>query len=186
MASSIHILGFAGSLRQQSHNGGALRAAGEVMPDDMSLDIFDLAPIPLYNQDLDGDNMPDAVRQFKEQIAAADGLLIATPEYNHSIPGVLKNAIDWASRPSGKSPLNDKPVAILGASGSGFGTARAQLHLRQVLASANALTLNKPEVYISRAGQKFEQGRLTDEATRDSIRKQMLAFAAWIRRLRGE
>lgn len=186
MSISIHVLGFAGSLRAQSSNAAALRAAGEEMPDGTALEIFELAPIPLYNQDLDGDNMPDTVRQFKERIAAADALLIATPEYNYSIPGVLKNALDWASRPMGSAPTNGKPVAILGATGSGFGTVRAQLHLRQVLSGMNMLVLPKPEVLISGAGQKFENGELIDQATREQIRAQMAALGDWVRRLRGE
>lgn len=187
MASPIHVLGIAGSLRKQSHNVAVLRAAGELMPANMSLEIYDLASIPFYNQDEDGERMPDSVRQFKQKIADADALLIATPEYNHSIPGVLKNALDWASRPTGSAPTNGKPAAILGASPGGFGAVRAQLHLRQILASMNVFVLPRPEVAIPFAGQKLdEHGHLTDEQTREFIRAHMAAFASWVRRLRGE
>ena len=187
MASPIHVLGFAGSLRSQSHNVAVLRAAGELMPANMLLEIYNLAPIPIYNQDEDGERMPDSVRQFKQQIADADALLIATPEYNHSIPGVLKNALDWASRPTGTAPTNGKPAAILGASPGGFGAVRAQAHLRQILTSMNVFVLPRPEVAIPFVGQKLdEHGQLTDEQTREFLRAHMVAFSQWVRRLRGE
>jgi chromate reductase len=187
MASPIHVLGFAGSLRKQSHNVAVLRAAGDLMPAGMSLELYDLASLPFYNQDEDGERMPDSVREFKRKIADADALLIATPEYNHSIPGVLKNALDWASRPSGTAPTNGKPAAILGASPGGFGAVRAQLHLRQILASMNVFVLPRPEVAIPFVGQKLdEEGHVTDEQTREFLRAHMIAFASWVRRLRGE
>ena len=130
MTSPIHVLGISGSLRRASWNTGLLHAAGELLPEGMSLEIADLADVPLYNQDHDGPAAPEAIKQFKERIRAADALLIATPEYNGSIPGVLKNAIDWASRPMNDSPLAGKPLAIMGAGGIG-GTIRAQLALPQ-------------------------------------------------------
>ncbi len=137
-----HILGFSGSLRQASINSGLLRAAQTVLPVDMTLEIYDLTPIPLFCQDLvDQGNVPVPVQAFKARLAAADGLLMATPEYNYSIPGVLKNAIDWASRPVADSPLNGKPLAIMGAGGA-MGTSRAQYHLRQVAVYTNMLPLN--------------------------------------------
>ena len=117
MTRPIHVLGIAGSLRKGSYNAALLRAAGELLPDGMTLEGFDPAPLPMYNEDLEAGGFPATVVLFHGRIQAADAILIVTPEYNHSIPGVLKNAIDWASRPAGKgSPLDDKPAAILGAS----------------------------------------------------------------------
>jgi chromate reductase len=183
--SPVHVLAFAGSLRKASHNRAALRAAAELLPEGMTLEIFDLIDIPLYNGDVEAAGLPEAVRVFKEKIAAADAVLIATPEYNYSIPGVLKNAIDWASRQPAP-PLNGKPVAIMGVTTGMWGTARAQYDLRKVLMQQNAHTLNKPEVLIAKAGEKFDaEGRLIDEATRDVIRQQLEALADWTRRLRG-
>ncbi len=130
--------------------------------------------------------MPDAVKHFKARIAAADALLIATPEYNHSIPGLLKNAIDWASRPPKESVLNGKPVAIMGATGGLWGTIRAQMALRQICVYTNMLPINKPEVLIARAGEKFDgAGRLIDETTREMIRAQLEALLVWTNRLRA-
>jgi chromate reductase len=181
------VLGFSGSLRRASWNGGLLRAAGDMLPDGMSLEIFDLAGLPFYNQDIDTpDTRPEPVNQFVARLRAADALLIATPEYNYSITAVLKNAIDWASRPPKDSPLDGKPLAIMGAGGL-FGTVRAQLHLRQIAVFTNMLALNKPEVRIMRAWEKFDaEGNLTDEPSRQEVRALVEALAAWTRRLRGE
>ena len=124
---------------------------------------------------------------FKERIAAADALLIAAPEYNYSMPGVLKNAIDWASRPPDASPLNGKPVALMGASVGLLGTARSQYHLRQVCVFTNMLPLNRPEVFVGRAHEKFDaQGRLIDENTRKHVKGLLEAVRDWTRRLRCE
>ena len=183
MSRPIHVLGFAGSLRRDSFNRAALRAAGELLPDGMALEVFDLRPIPLYDGDLEAAGLPEPVRQFRGRIAAADALLIATPEYNYSMPGVLKNAIDWASRPP-DSPLNGKPLAIMGASQGRLGTARAQYHLRQTCVFTNLLPVNKPEVFIATAQEKFDaQGRLTDEFTRRNIQELLASLADWTRRL---
>ncbi len=142
-------------------------------------------PIPFYDEDLNVDGGPEPVKAFKARIAAADALLIATPEYNYSIPGVLKNAIDWASRPAKDSPLNEKPIAIMGAGGI-MGTSRAQMHLRQVAVYTNMHALNRPEVEIQRAWEKFDQnGNLTDETVRQSVHSLLVALAAWTRRLNG-
>ncbi len=185
MLERIHVLGFSGSLRKASYNAGLLRAAQEALPEDMTLEIFDLAPIPLYNEELNVNGGPEPVKAFKARIAEADALLIATPEYNYSIPGVLKNAIDWASRPAKESPLNEKPIALMGAGGI-MGTVRAQGHLRQVAVYTNMHPLNKPELEVQRAWEKFDQnGNLTDEATRQAIRPLLEALAAWTRRLKG-
>lgn len=181
----LHILGVSGSLRRASHNSGLLRAAAQVLPDGVSLEIFDLSPIPLFNGDIAATGEPEGVRRFKESIAAADALLIATPEYNYSIPGVLKNAIDWASRPPKHSPLNGKPLAMMGAGGV-MGTVRAQAQLRQILLANDLHLLNKPEVYVTRSWEKFDgDGNLKDEATFQSIRTLIEALAAWTRRLNG-
>jgi chromate reductase, NAD(P)H dehydrogenase (quinone) len=186
MTKPIHIVGISGSLRQASWNTGLLRAAGELLPEAMSLEIVDLADIPMYNQDHDGPHASEVVKQFRERIRAADALLIATPEYNASIPGVLKNALDWASRPINDSALAGKPLASMGAGGLS-GTNRAQLALRTISGALNVLPLNRPQVQITRAWEKFDaEGTLTDEQTRQDIRALLEGLAAWTRRLRGE
>lgn len=187
--SEIRVLGFSGSLRRESYNTALLRSAGEIMPAGMRLEIFDLLPLPMFNQDFEKP-FPEVVQEFRAKLAEADGILIATPEYNGSISGVLKNAIDWASRPP-RPPLKGKPVAIIGASTGNFGTLRAQLHLRQILTHMGALPLGKPEVLIGRADQVFDAtGRLVDETARGFLSDLLLAFAAWIEQLslqqRGE
>ena len=185
MATSVSVLGFAGSLRKASYNRAALQAAVELAPPDMRLETFDLRSIPLYDGDVEAVGLPDAVREFRARIAAADALLIATPEYNYSMAGVLKNAIDWASRPPDQ-PFAGKPVAILGASMGGFGTARAQYHLRQTCVYLDMRPLNKPEVFVAAAHQKVDDaGRLSDAQARASIRALLEALVDWTRRLRG-
>lgn len=183
-ADEIHILGFAGSLRKGSYNRAALRAAEELLPEGVSLETFDLSPIPLYNGDVEDAGIPEPVKRFKERIAAADALLIVTPEYNYSLPGVLKNAIDWASRPIGQNSLSGKPLGMMGASIGLNGTVRAQLHLRQVAVFTNMYPINKPEVFIRQAANKFdEQGYLTDDDLRAQIRALLESLAEWTRRL---
>jgi chromate reductase len=180
MSNTIQLLGFSGSLRKGSFNTGLLRAATELLPQDVSLDMFDLLPIPLYNGDVEDEGMPQAVQQLREKIAAADGVVIACPEYNHSVTGVLKNAIDWISRPPNQ-PLSGKPVALMGG-GGGFGSVRAQVHLRYLLVNLNTMQLNKPEVLVPNIASKFDdQGRLTDEETRKRIGEMLEAFADLIR-----
>ena len=186
MSYPLHILAFSGSLRKASFNTALLREAAALLPDGVTLEIFDLSPIPLYNGDLEAAGVPESVRQFKAKIAEADALLVACPEYNYSVTGVLKNAIDWASRLPKDSPLNGKPLAILGAGGQS-GTMRAQFHLRQILVHNNVLVLNKPEVYVHRAREKFDtEGRLVDEATREQIRALVASLVAWTHRLYPE
>jgi chromate reductase, NAD(P)H dehydrogenase (quinone) len=183
MSNVLRVLGIPGSLRKNSYNKAALRAAQELVPEGMMLEIYDLSSLPLYNIDLESGGYPKPVQEFRESIAASDALLIATPEYNFSIPGVLKNAFDWASR-NPNSPLQQKPVAVMGASTGLTGTARAQMHLQQVFLYNNMFMLNKPHVYISRAVEKFDaNGKLIDETTRNIIRDQLVALAAWTRRL---
>jgi chromate reductase len=173
---SIRVLGISGSLRKGSYNTGLLRAASELLPEEMTLETFDLSRIPLYNDDVRALGYPEPVQEFRDRIAAADALLIATPEYNFSIPGVLKNAIDWASRPP-NPPLDGKPVAIMGASTGNFGTVRAQMHLRQVCVNTNMLPLNKPEVLVMRAQEKFDpDGLLVDQTARGFIRDLLAAL----------
>jgi chromate reductase len=178
------VLGIAGSLRSGSYNRALLRAAVELAPPTMGIDIFDLAPIPLYNYDIEQQGDPEPVTRFKQAIAAADALLICTPEYQQGVPGVLKNAIDWASRPPGRSVLQDKPVAIMGASPGMTATARAQTQLRQTLAYNNCPTLMRPEVLVARAHEKFDaEGRLTNETTAKFVRELLTAFSDWIARV---
>lgn len=182
---SLNVIAFAGSLRTGSYNKLALKAAIELKPDGMEIENFDIAPIPIYNEDVREQGFPTVVEEFREKIRKADALLIVTPEYNYSIPGVLKNAIDWASRPPDQ-PFNDKPAAIMGASGSILGTARAQYHLRQTCVFLNMHLLNKPEVMIAQAQNKFDaSGRLTDEFARKLIAELLANLATWTRRLKG-
>jgi chromate reductase len=180
----LNILGIPGSLRQASFNRYALVAAQSLLPPGVSLDIFGLDGIPAYNQDLDK-QPPARVVELKARIRAADAILFATPEYNYSVPGVLKNAIDWASRPYGDSAWQGKPVAVMSASVGVFGGARAQYHLRQTFVFLNMYPVNQPEVMISGAAQRFdERGELTDEAARDLIRKLLAELVAWTTKLR--
>src|SRR5450755_2281584 len=155
MTSPVTILGICGSLRKASFNRMALRAAQSLTPPDSKLEIFDLHEIPMFNQD-DESNPPAAVTEFKKRIRAADAILFATPEYNYSIPGVLKNAIDWASRPYGDSAWAGKPAGIMGASPAPQGTSRAQYHLRHCFVFLDMHTVNKPEVMIGLAGQRCD------------------------------
>jgi chromate reductase len=179
----LRVLGFAGSLRQGSYNKMALRAALELAPAGMTIETFDIAPIEPYNEDVKQQGFPAPVQDFREKIRAADAVLIVTPEYNYSIPGVLKNAIDWASRPPDQ-PFKDKPIAIMGASPGRLGTARAQYHLRQCFVFLNGLVLNQPEVMIGGAAQMFDdQGRLTDQPTREFVGKLLASLADWTRRV---
>jgi chromate reductase len=181
----VHILGLCGSLRRGSYNRAILRAAREELPRDASLEIFDLDGIPSYNQDLD-DNMPGKVREFKLKVRAADAILIASPEYNYSISGVLKNAIDWASRPHGDNSWDGKPVAVMSASIGMLGGSRMQYHLRQVFVYINMFPVNRPEVMVPFAQDKIDQnGRVTDEKTRRKIKELLESLVSWTRRLKG-
>ena len=180
----IKILGFTGSLRRGSYNMAALRAARELLPEDAALEIADLSPIPFFNEDVEAEGMPGAVLDFRQKIADADALLISTPEYNFSIPPVLKNALDWASR-GADTPLPGKPLAIMSASPGMLGGARVQYHLRQVLVGLDLKVLNKPEVFIARANRKFDEaGVLTDERTQKAITRLLAALVESVRELR--
>lgn len=178
----IRVLGISGSLRRASLNSFALRAAVELAPAGMTVEVANISEIPLYNEDVKQAGFPGPVEQLRTQIKTADALLIVTPEYNYSVPGVLKNAIDWASRPP-EQPFEGKPIAIMGASPGMLGSARAQYHLRQCFVSLNATILNRPEVFIGQANKKFDEaGRLTDEPTREVIAKLLASLANAVNR----
>ena len=183
MNQPIRILGIAGSLRKASFNRGVLRAAVELAPEGAAIEIFELDGIPGFNQDLE-QSPPETVAEFKRKIHEADAILFVTPEYNYSIPGVLKNAIDWASRPYGNSAWHGKPAAIMGASMGAIATARAQYHLRQMMVFLNMFPVNQPEVMIGNAVEKFDdQGNLIDETTKDFIIQLVQNLVDWTRRL---
>jgi chromate reductase len=180
----LRILGIAGSLRQGSYNRAALVAAQGLLPPEVSLAIFDLEGIPLFNQDTEGSPTPK-VSEFKKNIREADAILICTPEYNYSIPGVLKNAMDCASRPYGDSAWSGKPVAVMGVSVGLFGTVRAQNHLRQSFVSLSMLPINHPEVMIGNAAQAFDgQGVLTDDKSKALIRDLLVNLTNWAHQLK--
>jgi len=181
----LTVVGIAGSLRRASYNRGLIRAAVDVAPEQMRIVPHEIGDLPLYNADIEALGDPEPVRRLKEAIASADALLIATPEYNHCIPGVLKNAIDWASRPARQSALTSKPIAILGASTGGGGTARAQAHLRDGLAYTGGLVMPLPEVLVPLAASRFDDdGSLIDDGIRLSVHDLLASLADWVRELR--
>jgi chromate reductase len=172
----IEVVGISGSLRTASYNTLLLHAAMELAPEGMRITPASI-DLPLYNEDLREQGYPAAVSQLRSQLAKAHAVLIVTPEYNYSIPGVLKNAIDWVSRPPDQ-PFNKKPVAIMGASPGRIGTARAQYHLRQIFVCLDAAVLNKPEVMVGGVAQLFnDNGQLTDTPTREHVTKLLSALA---------
>jgi chromate reductase, NAD(P)H dehydrogenase (quinone) len=182
MAKGIKILGIAGSVRKASFNKSALRAAQKLVPEGASIEIFDIDGLPGFNQD-EEKNPPAKVTELKAKIRAADAILFVTPEYNYSIPGVLKNAIDWASRPYGKNSFNGKPTAGIGASGGAIGTAAAQQHLRSILAYLNVTLMGQPEGYIAfKPGLVDDQHNVTDESVRKFLQTYVDAFATWVER----
>jgi chromate reductase len=186
MKKPISILAFGGSLRRGSYNTSLLRAAAEVVPPDANLETFGIEGIPLFNQDLEK-SPPAIVKEFKAKIKAADAVLIVTPEYNYSIPGFLKNAIDSASRPYGDNAFDGKPVAFMGASIGMLGTARAQYHLRQSCVWLNMYPLNSPEVMVPFAQDKFDaNGKLTDSKTREKVKELLVALVAWARKWKND
>ncbi len=186
MEKVVNILGFAGSLRKASYNKAILRAALDLLPKGSKLEIFDLEGIPPFNQDLEN-QPPQKVKEFKAKIRAADAVLIATPEANYTLPGMLTNAMNWASRPYGDNAFDGKPVAVMGATIGTLGTARAQYHLRQSFVFLNMVPLNQPEVMVSLAQDKIdEDGKVTDEKTRQKISELLQGLVAWTKRLRGD
>src|SRR5260221_2047335 len=177
MAATIHILGFAGSLRKNSYNRAALKVAQSLVPEGAEMEIITLDEIPLYNQDYENDE-PPPVRTFKEKIRQADALFIVTPEYNYSMPGVLKNAIDWASRPHGDNAWDGKPAAMMGASPGTLGTARCQYHLRQCFLNINVVAVTRPEVMLGNAAERFDAAlKLTDPKSRELVARLIEALA---------
>ena len=183
----LRVAGFAGSLRAGSFNRSLLRAAVELAPAGMEIRVVEIAEIPVFNADVEAKGDPEPVAAFKRAVAEADGLLIATPEYNLGVPGVTKNVIDWASRPPRDSVLDGKPVALMGATPGMGGTARGQSQLRQAFVFTNSYAMPQPEVLVRKAGDLFDaDGRLTDEPTRQHLVKFLGAFADWIRRFAGE
>lgn len=181
--SSFAVLGIAGSLRQESYNRTLLRAARDMAPETLSITIFDLDDVPLYNADVEAEGLPKAVSDLSAALRASDGLLIATPEYNHGVPAVTKNAIDWLSRPPREAPIGGVPTAIMGASPGSTGTARAQSQLRPSLDAVNALCMPQPQMLVARAHEKIDDGTLTDESTRDYLVRFLNAFSDWIARV---
>lgn len=178
----IRILGFAGSLRKDSYNRALLNAAQKLAPAEAEIEIFDIGDFPLFNEDLEA-TPPQMIIAFKEKIVQADAVLIVTPEYNYSISGVLKNALDWASRPYGSDSFSGKAVAIMGAATGTLGTARAQYHLRQICVFLNCHVLNRPEIMVASAAQKFRDGELADDKTQQKVREQLIALVALAKQL---
>ncbi len=183
MGKPVRILGIAGSLRRESYNRATLQAATQLVPEGATIQTFELDGIPGFNQD-EEQTPPAKVVELKRRIRESDAILFVTPEYNYSVPGVLKNTIDWASRPYGDSAWNGKPAAIMGASVGSIGTARAQYHLRQMMVFLNMFPINQPEVMIGNAQDRFDaQGNLTDEATKEFIRQLLQNLVEWTRRI---
>lgn len=186
MADKIKVLGIAGSLRAGSYNMAALKAVQKMAPEGMEIEIYErLGEIPPFNQD-EENNPNEAVKELKEKIRTADAIFFATPEYNYSIPGVLKNAIDWASRPYGQNAWEGKPVAIMGASIGALGTSRAQYHLRQSFVFLDMHPLNRPEVMIMNAQEKFDEaGNIKDAHTEEKIKELLDALILWVLKIQG-
>ncbi len=181
---TLKVLGICGSLRKASLNMAALRACSELLPAGMTLEIASIAELPMFNQDVLDQGMPAPVKRFRDQVAAADGLLIASPEYNFSIPSPLKNAIDWGSR-APNQVFQDKPIAIFTVAPGPVGGTRAQYDLRRVLSQLWGHVLPRPEVFITHAAGKFDaQGRLTDETTRKFLGELLAGLAPWIARMK--
>jgi chromate reductase len=186
MADEVRVLGFAGSLRRASFNRALLRAAQAAAPEGMTIEIFDLAPVPLYNGDVEAEGDPEGVVALKTAIRAAHGVLMVTPEYNHGVSGVMKNAVDWASRPPQDAALARKPVGVIGASPGATGSARGQSQLRQAFEFTNSYCMPQPEVLVFRAHEKFDaEGRLTDEPTAKFLGRYLEAFRAWVLRFQA-
>ena len=183
MVATLRVAGIVGSLRLASYNGWLLRAAAELAPPGLTIFPVGLAEIPMFNQDLETLGEPAPVATLRAVLREADAVLIASPEYNYGVPGVLKNAIDWISRPPGNAPLHKKPVAIMGAGPGGSGTMRMQPQLRLTLQAIGAYVMPKPEVAVASCRDKFDaEGRLTDEKTREHLKGFLIAFADWTRR----
>jgi len=184
MDEKLNVLGLVGSLRSGSYNKALMRNAMKLLPEGVTLKVFEISEFPLFNQDLEL-TPPEVVKKFKAEIRNADAVLIASPEYNYSIPGVLKNAIDWASRPFGDNAFDEKPVAVMSASTGKLGGARMQYHLRQVFVYLNVYTINRPEFMLSGAVACFDsEGNLTDEETRSRLKRLIEALARFAQELK--
>lgn len=184
--SPVKLLGISGSLRKQSYNSGALRALGSVLPEGVALEIADISQLPFFNSDVEQAGLPETVQKFRAQVTAADALIFAVPEYNFSLTGVLKNALEWLSRPP-SPPVNAKPCAIFGATVSPLGTARGQFHFRHVAVSLNMHMVNVPHVDITSAKSKFDaQGQLSDAASLDSLKQLVSELQTLTNLLRAE
>lgn len=186
MNSEIKVLAFSGSLRKGSYNRILLKEMIKLKPENVAIDEFDISPIPLYNEDIEISHYPEVVSIFKDRIRNSDGILLVTPEYNYSIPGVLKNALDWASRPPTDIPFIGKPCAICGTSISMFGSLRSQLHLRQVLFALGLHVMNTPEMYIPKAKELFENFSTFDEKMINRLNKFWNSFILWINKINRE
>jgi chromate reductase len=179
----LSTVGIAGSLRLGSFNRALLRAAVELAPPGLRIDAAELADVPLYNGDVEAQGDPPAVAELKDAIAAADGVLFVTPEYNHGVPAVMKNALDWASRPPGGAVLDNKPVGIIGASPGITGSARGQSQLRQAFEFTNSYCMPQPELLVFKAHEKFDAGgQLSDPVTAQYLSRYLAAFDRWVRR----
>ena len=181
MTAPLRIAALCGSLRDASYNRAMLHAAADLAPDGMDVEVYRLNDIPLFNEEVEAKGWPEPVQALRDAMETADGVIIGSPEYNFSIPGVLKNAIDWLFRPGGKGPLFGKPTCLMGASQGAFGTLRAQMHLREVCHYNAMPVLPKPEILIMKAQDKFKDGKLTDETTHDLISTAMEKFAVLVR-----
>ena len=182
---AFRVVGIAGSLRRASYNRALLCAAQQLAPQSLRIEIEELDDVPLFNADLDGPSAPESVARLRQAVQAADALLLVTPEYNHGVPGVMKNVIDWLSQPLRQSVLDGKPTGLMGASTGFAGTARGQTQLRQAFVLTNTPAMLRPEVLIGRAQDKFDgTGRLTDEGTRQFVASFLEQFAVWIRQQR--
>ncbi|VVB76975.1 FMN-dependent NADH-azoreductase [uncultured archaeon] len=179
---TIKILGFAGSMRQGSYNRMLLNAAAELLPSNTTMDIYDFGEMPIFDQDSEKKTLSAEVTKFKEKVRQADAILISTPEYNYTIPAALKNVLEWASRPYGDNAFDRKPVAVMSASTEGGGGAIAQYHLRQIMVYLNAYVLNKPQVLVNFADEKFDaKGALTDSDARTHLKVMLTNLQNWAR-----
>lgn len=182
MNEQFHIVALAGSIRRESITRVLLETAQAVAPENLSITLFPLNDIPIYNNDIEvEEGFPESVQALRQAIEQSDGLILGTPEYNGSVPGVLKNSIDWASR---QGLLAKRPVATMGGSPGSLGATKAQEHLRQICLHLGMYVLPRPTIAVPRLPQKIENGVLTDEATREFVAKQMVAFAEWIGRFK--
>ena len=182
----MKILGISGSSRKRSYNSGLLEAAKEMLPDNTTLEIFDISRFPLYTQDHERDPPPE-VRLFKQKIRDSDAILFATPEHNYTVTAVLKNAIEWGNRPAGDNSWNGKPAAIISASSGPRGGVRSQLHLRQILVDLNVYAINQPQLLLGRAQEAFDNDhKLKDPQTRETLKTILQTLSSWTKRIHSD